>query len=151
MAIPLVSRAERSLADFLDTNLTGVTVFDARSGAARAKPHLEVRATGFDLAEGMPAETGTFAVTMTFELTWAAGANHSRPSDLDDALATVESCLFDLAAVQAHVNKPAGTDNRVVTGFHLQDLILDGSSVSTEDNDWIETLNATVICLANDA
>jgi hypothetical protein len=154
MSLPISRKAEKAFAvGYLPTALgiVGLHIYEGHEKVERVElPNLIVYSEGSSPFPDMPVASGVRIVRIRCK--FQIDSMVTTRADVDAWKLLLESVMTDdLAALQAILNKPVGTDNRAVKAihFHYVEMADDPSDVS--ETDWIEDLVFNVTCELLDA
>jgi len=151
MSLSLTRKVEKAfVADYLPDalNITGLTIYAGHEKAAEkaaeiaaeiAFPALVVYAEGSSPHPEMPVETWVRNIRLRCKFLIDSDANDS--DDRDDWKGSLEMVMIDdIEAIQAILNKPAGTDNRTVKGIHFHFVEMSDDPSEVNETDWEEDM-----------
>lgn len=161
MIARLERKAERALAQYLRARVTGINIYE---GSARAEEEQSQREDEEDEASmhmpaliilaqnsvpfgDSPPSSGIRSIPIQFQ--FQVDSTETKRAELDTWKSQTFNAVFDVAAVQTALNAPAsGTDRREVKGIHFHDLIDQSNPSARQETDWIEDIQAEVVCEA---
>lgn len=144
-------RVEQAFAGYLDDSgdYGDFTILEAANSADPVDlPVLVVEAEDEGTPDDMPPGTGVRMIRL--RVTLEANAHDTARATLDDAMQDVMGEVLDLAAVQAALNKPVGTDSRTIKPLHIYWIDMDGTDTELTEDRWSYTLEAVVTAGGHD-
>ena len=154
MSLPISRKAEKAFAvGYLPTalNITGLHIYEGHEKVDSIElPNLVVYSEGSSPYPEMPVESGARLVRLRCK--FQVDSQATTRADVDAWKQLLENAMTDeLAALQAALNKPVGTDNRVVKAIHFHHVEMADDPSDVNETDWIEDLVFNVTCELLDA
>lgn len=154
MSLPISRKAEKAFAvGYLPTALgiVGLHIYEGHEKVEKVElPNLIVYSEGSSPFPDMPVESGVRIVRIRCKFQIDSMVNTR--ADVDAWKLLLESAMTDdLAALQAVLNKPVGTDNRVVKAIHFHYVEMNDDPSDRHETDWIEDLIFNITCELLDA
>jgi hypothetical protein len=150
----LSRKAERALAEYLRSVLVapGLRVYEGheRQNENQSNPDTEcfqlpaliVYAENAQPFEDAPVQIRS--VRARFQL--QVDSTQNDRAFVDETKRAIHDAIFDIAAVQSALNKPAtGSDLRTVKGIHFHDLLEASEPSDVQASDWLEEIQSDVI------
>ncbi len=154
MSLPISRKAEKAFAvgylpDALD--IGELHIYEGHEKVESIElPNLVVYSEGSSPFPDMPVESGVRLVRLRCKFQIDSGV--TTRADVDAWKQLLESAMTDeLTALQASLNKPVGTDNRVVKAIHFHYVEMADDPSDVNETDWIEDLVFNVTCELLDA
>lgn len=148
MSYSISIKTEKAFAAWLPAalDIEGMNYYAGHEKAATVEfPMLQIYAEGSSPQPGFPTECGVRIVRLLCKFT--ADSDDSDRSEVDDWKQQLESVMTDdRQALQAALNKPAGTDARPIQGIHFHYVEMSDDPSDRSETDWIEDMAFNVIC-----
>jgi hypothetical protein len=154
MSLPISIKAEKAIATgFLPNalNIAGLHIYEGHEKVEKIEfPNLVIYSEGSVPQPDMPAEVGVRIVRLRCKFAIHSGNNTA--DQRNTWKQKLEAAMTDdLAALQAVLNKPVGTDNRAVKGIHFHYVEMNDDPSDRNETDYIEDLIFNVTCELLDA
>ena len=154
MSLPISRKAEKAFAvGYLPTalNIAGLNIYEGHAKVEKVVfPCLIVYSEGSSQHPEMPVEVGCRVVRLRCKFQVDSLVNTR--DEVDTWKQALEAVMTDdLPALQAALNKPVGTDNRVVKAIHFHYVEMNDDPSEVSETDWIEDLVFNVTCELLDA
>lgn len=149
MSLPISRKAEKAFAvGYLPSalNIIGLNIYEGHENAGEVSfPCLIIYTEGSSPHPDFPPEIGVRLIRLRCKFT--VDSDDNTRTNVDDWKQLLESAMTDnLDALQAALNKPSGTDNRVVKGIHFHSVEMNDDPSDRSQTDWIEDLIFSVTC-----
>jgi len=149
MSLSLSRKTEKAFAvEFLPDalDIAGLNIYEGHADAGVNEfPSLIVYSEGSTQHPSIPVEMGARIVKLRCKLQVDSRINTRGDIDTWKEL-IVSKMTDDLTGIQDILNKPVGTDNRLIKGIHFHYVEMSDDPSDFVETDWIEDMIFNVTC-----